>query len=704
MHRRIGPVPNLSLVSGQQAQPQQTQSVITSTAYNRRPSEDNQDKTSQFNTAPAQPANGYIANGGFKADELGYGIGGGTPKTVSGGTLPTTTVPSRYVDPRAGGSGSGRPGSNSGRRPGSAGARPSSSGGRNRLLVANMGDDILEESPAIHKPDSPPKPPSPPLSPPQQRQRWLSAEEEKKRLYESAVARVEQVQGIQSIPPPEPSPPLHPVRELLLFAIALLTLLQPLGHVDAGPILVGPNAQPPPWNTAEAEKQQLYDEAQARVRRIQGPAYTSPQETTTQPMSVGALLYSDAVHSMKREPQDAQPQSSPERSDVTPQYSPAQTEKEMMERYYAAKALASRNQGQDYVQAEPIAYDALYPSNRPNSGTTSQPSSLQQPPSFTSRHDDPPAFTPGSQHPILSEKERLRRHYEAQNADTVALTSGQDDPPAFTPGSQHPILSEKERLRRHYEAQDAAADAVASPPTSIPAPMYMPSPQPAYQIPTTPPQTNSPSPPLNQPPAPLSAFAEKEMLRKKLQAEDAARQAQNQSTRMPPTTPSRSGSALPPIPRSPPIPGRPLTAAEEKAQLAARYASNPPASPPSPGRPLNAAEEKARLKAQYEARDYVTSPPVQPQQIQTPTSAFSNVNPNNTLPTPPPLKPRPPVDYINQTKEEDNRTHSQYLDLQHVGSMGPIREQAKSDFSKQFPLREPTANGNGNGNAYSHEP
>lgn len=178
-------------------QPQPAHSVHTATAYNRP----NQEDKPQFNTAPTQPT----ANGIFKADELGFGVESGTPNTVSGGTLPT--VPSRYVDPRTGTSGSGRPGSSGARRPNSSGARPGSSGGRKPLLVTNMGDGIPEDSPINPKPTSPPKPPSPP---PHQ---WLTAEEEKQRLYENAVARVEQVQGIQSIPPPEPSPPLHQVRK-----------------------------------------------------------------------------------------------------------------------------------------------------------------------------------------------------------------------------------------------------------------------------------------------------------------------------------------------------------------------------------------------------------------------------------------------------------------------------------------------------------
>ena len=393
------------------------------------------------------------------------------------------------------------------------------------------------------------------------------------------------------------------------------------------------------------------------MRRTQGIAYSPPPETTAHPASVGAALYSDAMLSMRREPQNAEPHSSPERSGAIPQYSSAQNEKEMIKRYYDAKAVASRNQGEDYAQVEPISYETLYPSNSPNAGVASQP------------------------HPFQS---------------------GQEDPPAFTSGSQHPILSEKERLRRHYEAQDAGANSVSSPPpTSIPTPMYMPSPQPAQTTSPYPqhilPQTYSPPPPANTPPPPMNALVEKEMLRKKYEAEDAARQAQNQSGGIPRNTPSRSGSALPPIPRSSSFqtnsPTRPLTATEEKAQLAARYASNPPASPPSTGRPLTAAEEKAQLRAQYEAQDQAASPLVRPH----PASAFGNVNPINNLPTPPPLKPRPPVDYINQTKEEDTRMFSQYRDLQQVG---PLKEQGKT--SKQLSPIGPTANGNGN--AHDHEP
>ena len=220
-------MPNLSLVSGQQVQPQPSQPSLTSPSHARRPSEEPQEKTPQYNTAPAQPVNGYVVNGGFRTDEFGAGVGLNNFNTVSGGTLPTSTVPSRYVDPRTGSSSGRRPGSSGGGRPGSSSTRPGSSGGRNRLLVANMGDEIPEESPVNTTPTSPPIPTSPPQFSPQhkqQQQRWLTAEEEKKRLYDVAVARVEQVQGIQSAPPPEQTPPPHQVCRTSRPAIRLLTL------------------------------------------------------------------------------------------------------------------------------------------------------------------------------------------------------------------------------------------------------------------------------------------------------------------------------------------------------------------------------------------------------------------------------------------------------------------------------------------------
>ncbi|KAG6815951.1 hypothetical protein H0H87_009997 [Tephrocybe sp. NHM501043] len=87
-----------------------------------------------------------------------------------------------------------------------------------------------------------------------------------------------------------------------------------------------------------------------------------------------------------------------------------------------------------------------------------------------------------------------------------------------------------------------------------------------------------------------------------------------------------------------------------------------------PGRILTAAEEKALLRAQYAAQDARAK---QQQQQQQPTyetpyengvgssrPSLSGVVTNSaptTPPPPPPLMPRPPVEYIQETQEEDAR-------------------------------------------------
>ena len=80
-------------------------------------------------------------------------------------------------------------------RPSTAGRRANSS---NRFTITNIGeddDDLYDASP------QPPTTPSP-------RAPWLSAEEEKKRLYEEANAKVARVQGTSALqsPPVDLSP------------------------------------------------------------------------------------------------------------------------------------------------------------------------------------------------------------------------------------------------------------------------------------------------------------------------------------------------------------------------------------------------------------------------------------------------------------------------------------------------------------------
>lgn len=63
--------------------------------------------------------------------------------------------------------------------------------------------------------------------------------------------------------------------------------------------------------------------------------------------------------------------------------------------------------------------------------------------------------------------------------------------------------------------------------------------------------------------------------------------------------------------------------------------------------PLSAADEKARLRAQYAAED------------------------GGAPPAPPPLAPRPPPDYIQQTRAEDARSQMGHGSLSRAGSYAP---------------------------------
>jgi len=76
---------------------------------------------------------------------------------------------------------------------------------------------------------------------------------------------------------------------------------------------------------------------------------------------------------------------------------------------------------------------------------------------------------------------------------------------------------------------------------------------------------------------------------------------------------------------------------------------------------LTALEEKALLKAKYDAEDVGSKPKVNGNGNSVYTnggglsSPSSSASSPSTPPVPPPLKPRPPVEYIQETQEEDLR-------------------------------------------------
>ncbi|KII88269.1 hypothetical protein PLICRDRAFT_618065 [Plicaturopsis crispa FD-325 SS-3] len=561
--RRIGTAPSLSLHTG----PGHSRQSSAATSELQRPTTANSrtggagpgpsDMYSipesaapprPYNTAPNAQRGAYT-NGPGRVDEFGYsgaaaaGYGRPPQSAQTVGSRPNGQAAiGRPIDPR----------------------RPGSMAANQRFTVTNFDEMDLprdDDSEGHGQGSSSVQARAPPSPPKQQNQQWLSAEEEKRRLYESARAKVERVQG------------------------GVLS-----DRSDSPPATTSPRTPPGQsrWLTAEQEKTRLFEQAQAAAKQTQGyssyspPSTSDPGELSRQQsagslssnVSPGAALYSQAMSSLSRNTTASSlpspPQRSPPPAAPVPQYRSAEEEKAALKRYHEAKLAVDRTQNAGFSDgpSNPTAYESLYPN---------------APASYAGGSGLPPAFG-GPSHPpsALEEKERLRRAYEAQDA-----ASSQPPPaaPSSPPGYSVPpapsgqaILSEKEQLRRRYEAQDAAAAAAAAPPASAPAP--------------------------------------------------------------PPRGTSLTPSSNPrPVPRSPVLP-----------------------SAPSNGRPLTAAEEKAQLKARYDAEDAGSAPPK------------GDAGP----PPPPPLMPRPPVDYIQETQAVD--AHISSLN----GTPGNLEVRPFTPFSNGF--------------------
>jgi hypothetical protein len=254
----------------------------------------------------------------------------------------------------------------------------------------------------------------------------------------------------------------------------------------------------------------------------------------------------------------------------------AEEEKATLRRYEEAKRAVDRTQNSGYEEpsdhtsatsSAPIAYESLFPA----AASTSHPGATDEPPPFASS-----AVQPSH----LSEKERLRRAYEANDAAARARqndvnTSPQPISPP-TQGQYTNALEEKEALRRKFEARDNAQ---------------------AKSTPT---------------PQPLSRGGS--VGAGLVNANSTANEGNPSS--------GRSPSVYRPTPL-------------------------PPAAASS--RVLSAAEEKALLRAKFEARDAPAN-----RKPAVPINGY-NSSSQPVPSTPPPLMPRPPVEYIKETQEEDAR-------------------------------------------------
>ncbi|KAF8212472.1 hypothetical protein K438DRAFT_1806557 [Mycena galopus ATCC 62051] len=513
--RRIGPAPSLSLLPNtptrrvEETQPQ--------TFSGRDPVVNRTVAANVYSTMPASQQ----ANLGTVDEFGGYTNSKPTHKTTN----------SRSSGDEVGGS-TARPGV--GRRPGSA--------DRNRFTITNAPADMIPEDPPSQR-----APAANTLKNTAPRNKaWPTAEDEKARLYEEARRNVEKTQGLAArggSPPP----------------------------VRANTPPRAANAPTGRWPTAEEEKLRLFNEAQEAVKKTQGlEFYSGPSRSGSYQASTHGRSNSDleddqngtkpATVAAAAAGGSSRPGQKPSATPKVPQYLTAEQEKAALRRYHEAKQAVGRVQG--YVPEEPnasgsspVAYDSLFPS--PSGSSANAPNG---------KGDSPPPFEAGS--PNTSQ------------------------------------LSEKERLRRAYAAQDAAAALQNSRPV------------------------NDAPPPFSGG-SPQSAFAEKQMLQKKFEAQDA-------ETR-------RAAGAPQPPPR--------------KASNSSLSRPTPPS--PAPVKVLTALEEKALLKSKYDAEDAGSKPKVNGNGNAVYTNGLSSPSSSASTPTtppvPPPLKPRPPVEYIQETQEEDLR-------------------------------------------------
>ncbi|KAF8634511.1 hypothetical protein AX15_000844 [Amanita polypyramis BW_CC] len=473
---------------------------------------------------------------------------------------------------------------------------------------------------------------------------WLSATEEKQRLYEQAKARVEMAQGgvaqssMSSIPPP------------------VTQVTSP--HTK-------PQSRSGPWPTAEEEKLKLFHSAQAAVARNQGygtiPSATDPTQfsSTNKPPSAAAAMYSQAMSAVRNDPAKRShpplgaakvtlPPSLVQPSKMTkaPGYLTAEEEKAALRRYEEAKRAVDRTQYSGILQDTPggsgsglVPYDSLYPSAP--SDPTAQ--AMGPPP----LHDLPPPFEAG--------------------------------PPLSAPQQ----LSEKERLRRNYEAQDAATPSRQSSTTIT-------TPQRGSPVAPLAPYDGLP-PPFGGNSAYASATAEKELLRRRFEGQDVA--ANGLPNAKPPQTPPRSSGSThtnSSLPRNGSI----------SSTLRSRPAPLPPPAVDGNGqRVLTAAEEKALLRAKYEAHDaaaggeapppmyvngYTNGLPSAGSSSDASQSNLSYVSSMQIL-SPPPLMPRPPQEYIKETQEEDARVTRMVMNR--VMSPRGIQDEEKTEMGHSVPRK-----------------
>lgn len=443
------------------------------------------------------------------------------------------------------------------------------------------------------------------------------------------------------------------------------------------------------WLSAEEEKKRLYEKAQATAKKTQARALTGGSTTsetalastnkdivnpyTYAPTSSnsGADLYRSAIKNLKGSSAAPAVASTPPRVQ-SPPIGPPQTSSPQYTHISEYSTSGSGTSSGSHPPPPPVGNASAFPSaeeekamlryeeakravdrHQAESWEPSPPPQPYSTPPPTQVYASPPGVTNGLQ---------LARH--------PSLRTAGSPPPFSTPVMGYTAesdLPEKEKIRLAFARRDAMLEQQHVGMTSEPPP-------PDYGgSPSREPLLAFGSPPPSAGFVPLSAAEEKARLKAQYEAEEAAGRA------------GAGGSGMRSPPPEPPgyvAETRPLTAVEEKAFLRARMAAEQPvgASPPAPPPKLKTSPASGSPRLQhltYQSTGSSVSDvaPRDPSISAGKQRAASNANmpalsslgraPSMTVspqpmatrmvtpPAPPPLAPRPPKEYIQQTQEED---------------------------------------------------
>ena len=306
---------------------------------------------------------------------------------------------------------------------------------------------------------------------------WASAEQEKLRLYNDARSRTVAAQsatgirldtiGLDDSAPPEYAPPLPtqpkeeysaPSRPVSMYTSkASPPDTSPVGSPKGGPLLsTYTDPMLSGYMSAAEEKEQQkrrFEQAQSRVVSGSSNGLSTPSSPareciemspTTSPSQAPSQAYMSAAE--EKEQQRRRFEQAQER--VVSANRRAAPEERNSTATNPKAVLSSISTGNPAPFEEPIPYDAIFPS------TSSSPAAQMN----------------GS----FSEKEQMRRYYEAQ--DKVEQARSQAGPSSTSTGAPPPIASEsslisssstapvneKEQMSRYYEALDRVNRASAS--------------------------------------------------------------------------------------------------------------------------------------------------------------------------------------------------------------------------------------------------